>query len=126
MIILDYKDKRPIFEQVTDKLKRLICKGAIGYDEALPSVRSLAVELSISPNTISRAYRQLESEGYIYTVVGRGCFVSGEEEIKKLKNADYRKSLRSVFMEGKASGISEKEITELANEEIKEVYNDKA
>ena len=76
MIILDMSDKRPIYEQVVDRFKDLICRGIIKADEQMPSVRSLAMELSINPNTIQRAYATLEREGYIYPVKGRGNYVS--------------------------------------------------
>ena len=71
MIILDYKDRRPIYEQVAEKLEELMLLGVLGENEPLPSVRSLAMELSINPNTIQRAYAELERQGYIYTVKGR-------------------------------------------------------
>ena len=68
MINLDYKDKRPIYEQIIDKMKELMVMGVIPENAQLPSVRSLAVELSINPNTIQRAYAELERQGYIYSV----------------------------------------------------------
>ena len=76
MIILDYSDKRPIYEQVVGKFKDLIFKGVVKADEQLPSVRNLAVELSINPNTIQRAYVELERDGFIYSIKGRGNYVS--------------------------------------------------
>lgn len=76
MILLDYSDKRPIYEQVEEKLKDLIYKGVLKPDEQMPSVRSLAVELSINPNTIQRAYGELERDGFIYAVKGRGNYVA--------------------------------------------------
>ena len=63
MIIIDYRDSRPIYEQVVEKFKRLILKGGLTQDEKMPSVRTLAMELSINPNTIQRAYAQLEEQG---------------------------------------------------------------
>ena len=68
MIILDYKDRRPIYEQVVSKLEELMLLGVLKENEPLPSVRALAMELSINPNTIQRAYVELERQGYIYTV----------------------------------------------------------
>ena len=65
MISLNYRDSRPIYEQIRDGLRKLIVTGAMQRDEKLPSVRSLAQQLSINPNTIQRAYAELESEGYI-------------------------------------------------------------
>ena len=74
MITLNYRDARPIYEQVRDGLRRLIVSGAIADGEKLPSVRELAVSLAINPNTIQRAYHELESEGYIVSVPGKGSF----------------------------------------------------
>ena len=76
MIIIDYRDKRPIYEQIYEKLSNLIVTGALKENEKIPSVRNLAIDLSINPNTIQRAYALLEQNGYIYTVKGRGNFVS--------------------------------------------------
>jgi len=83
MLILDYKDRRPIYEQVVSKLEELMLLGAMKENEPLPSVRSLAMELSINPNTIQRAYVELERQGYIYTVKGKGSFVAEMKENRK-------------------------------------------
>lgn len=80
MILLDYRDKRPIYEQMVEKLERLIVSGGLEQDSKMPSVRSLAVELAVNPNTVQRAYTLLEQEGYLYTVSGRGSFVAPERE----------------------------------------------
>ena len=76
MIVLDYRDSRPLYQQVKDSLRRMMLTGLLESDEKLPSVRSLATQLAINPNTIQRAYAELEAEGYIYSVAGRGRFVS--------------------------------------------------
>lgn len=76
MISLDYRDARPIYEQIRDGLRRMIVSGVLAPDERLPSVRSLATELAINPNTIQRAYAELESEGYTYSVPGKGNFAA--------------------------------------------------
>ena len=81
MIIIDYNDKRPIYEQIADRFQTLIISGVMEADEKLPSVRTLAVELSINPNTIQRAYMELEKDGFIYTVKGRGNFVKKDDEL---------------------------------------------
>ncbi len=80
MILLDYRDKRPIYEQMVEKLERLIASGGLEQGSKMPSVRSLAVELAVNPNTVQRAYTLLEQEGYLYTVSGRGSFVAPEKE----------------------------------------------
>ena len=74
MITLNYRDARPIYEQVCDGLRRLIVSGAIADGDKLPSVRALATQLAINPNTIQRAYNELESSGYCCSVPGKGCF----------------------------------------------------
>ena len=76
MIILDYRDRRPIYEQVISRFQELMLTGALEKDSQLPSVRSLAMELSINPNTIQRAYTELERQGYIYSIKGKGSFVA--------------------------------------------------
>ena len=89
MIHLDYRDTSPIYAQIIQRLKEQISAGALEPGERLPSVRELAAELAINPNTIQRSYRQLEMEGWIVTVPGKGCFVcsdekAAEEEKKRL------------------------------------------
>ena len=76
MLNLDYRDARPIYEQVRDNLRRLMVSGAIQEGEKLPSVRSLASNLAINPNTIQRAYESLEAEGYVYSIPGKGSFAA--------------------------------------------------
>ena len=77
MIALNYRDARPIYEQVRDGLRHLVVTGAIGQGEKLPSVRALAASLAINPNTIQRAYTALEQEGYLCTLPGKGAFAAG-------------------------------------------------
>ena len=76
MLNLDYRDARPIYEQVKDGLRRLMVTGAIREGEKLPSVRAMASALAINPNTIQRAYEALEGEGYVYSVPGKGSFAA--------------------------------------------------
>ena len=76
MLNLDYRDARPIYEQVRDNLRRLMVSGAIQEGEKLPSVRSLASNLAINSNTIQRAYESLEAEGYVYSIPGKGSFAA--------------------------------------------------
>ena len=88
MVHLDYRDVRPIYTQIIDSFKEQITAGILRTGDKLPSVRELAVQLAINPNTIQRSYRALESEGWIVTVPGKGCFVSAnsscqEQELKK-------------------------------------------
>ena len=82
MKIIDYQDSRPIYEQIVESFKIQIFKGILRADEQMPSVRSLAMELSTNPNTVQRAYAELERQGFIYTVKGRGNFVKGDDTLK--------------------------------------------
>ena len=75
LIHLDYRDARPIYSQIVDGFRRQITAGVLQHGERMPSVRELAAQLAINPNTIQRAYRELEMQGYIATVPGKGCFV---------------------------------------------------
>lgn len=76
MVHLDYRDARPIYSQIMDGFRQQITTGVLALGERLPSVRELATELTINPNTIQRAYRELEAEGWIVSVPGKGSFVS--------------------------------------------------
>ena len=81
MISINYRDPRPIYEQVRDALRKLIVSGSLPSDQKLPSVRELASSLAINPNTIQRAYRELEQEGYICTVPGKGSFACARTDV---------------------------------------------
>ena len=83
MIHLDYRDSRPIYTQIIDGFREQIAAGVLQPGEKLPSVRELAAALTINPNTIQRSYRQLEVEGWIATVPGKGCFVCGSEQTQQ-------------------------------------------
>ena len=80
MILIDYSERRPIYKQVAEKIAELIIRGVLPPESQLPSVRSLAMDLSINPNTIQRAYQELERKGYTYSVPGKGSFVSQRTE----------------------------------------------
>ena len=110
MIILDYKDRRPIYEHVAEKLEELMLLGILGENEPLPSVRSLAMELSINPNTIQRAYGELERQGYIYTVKGKGSFVAENSVMKEKRKKDLLIQVSEVIDEAIRLGISGEEI----------------
>lgn len=98
MIQLDLKDPRPIYEQIKDKIKDLVIGGAVRPDEKIPSVRELAQTLTINPNTIQKAYKDLESEGVIYSVKGKGNFIArlDESSIDSRKNALYKELIKTT------------------------------
>lgn len=110
MIILDYKDTRPIYEQVVDKLQKLIINGVLEPDSKMPSVRSLAMDLSINPNTVQRAYEELERNGFLYTVKGRGNFVAYNENMSQLKKQEYLAMMRKILKEAEEIGLSKQEM----------------
>ena len=119
MIIIDYKDTRPIYEQIVEKFKTMILKGILKPDEQMPSVRKLAVELSINPNTIQKAYSILEQQGYIYPVKGRGNFVSGKGSLIQEKRNMFWQEYHEVIKKGTELGITREEFREKIDEDWK-------
>ena len=107
MIVIDYRDRKPIYEQIVEKFQMLIIKGVLKPDTQMPSVRSLATELSINPNTIQKAYSLLEQQGFIYPVKGRGNFVSGNQALVEQRKNVFLQKLKTLIKEGKEMGMSE-------------------
>ena len=112
MININFRDPRPIYEQVRDNFRALIISGALPPDYKMPSVRELAAKLAINPNTIQRAYRELESEGYIVSVPGKGSFVSLNEAAMKRHIKELEDELAGLAQELKALGVGEDRLTE--------------
>lgn len=106
MILIDYKDRRPLYEQIVEKLSDLMVRGVLAQDSQLPSVRSLATELSINPNTIQRAYAELERQGYIYSVKGRGSFVAENHQIRAKKQVEVWRELALLVEDARNAGIT--------------------
>ena len=98
MVHLDYRDSRPIYVQIMDGFKEQITAGILRSGDRLPSVRAQAASLALNPNTIQRAYRQLEMEGWIATVPGKGCFVCSDERLAE----EEKKRLLAAFDEAAA------------------------
>ena len=117
MISLNYRDSRPIYEQIKDGLKKLIVTGAMSQDEKLPSVRALATQLSINPNTIQRAYNELENEGYIYSIPGKGSFASGTVHAAAARKQELQPKVRELLAELRYLGVGEEELLALLKEE---------
>ena len=113
MIVLDYRDSRPLYQQVKDSLRRMMLTGLLEPDEKLPSVRSLATQLAINPNTIQRAYAELEAEGYIYSVAGRGSFVSAGDGEHLRRVADLTGRLVPLLEELKSLGYTREQLLAL-------------
>lgn len=110
MIVLDYRDSRPLYQQVKDSLRRMMLTGLLEPDEKLPSVRSLATQLDINPNTIQRAYAELEAEGYIYSVAGRGSFVSAGDGEHLRRIAELTGRLVPLLEELKSLGYTREQL----------------
>lgn len=117
MFDLDLRSRKPIYEQLVDKFKELIISEVLAPDEKLPSVRTLAQQLTINPNTIQKAYRELERQGFIYSVQGKGNFVqpltdqANEAEIKKIKELLRQKIKELLYL-----GVSKQELYALIDE----------
>ena len=105
MIWIDYTDATPIYEQIVTKYKNLIVRGVLAPNEKMPSVRSLAMELSINPNTIQKAYAELERQGFVYTVKGRGNFVADNSGLKEMKEKEIIQKLETVVVEAEEAGV---------------------
>lgn len=121
MILIDYKDRRPIYEQVIEKFQQMILCGALEPDSPMPSVRSLAMELSLNPNTIQRAYQELERQGYIYTLKGKGSFVSDSIKAADHKRKEVREELEKCVSNAIMAGITEDELRNLVEVSIENV-----
>lgn len=121
MILLDYRDKRPIYEQVVEKLERLIMGGALETDSKMPSVRTMGMDLAVNPNTIQRAYNQLEQEGYLYTVSGRGSFVAPESEWREGKKKKLLVEWRLVTERAREAGLTRAQLAGVLDQIYEEV-----
>lgn len=120
MITIDYQSRKPIYEQIVEIFQLLIVKGVLLPDSQMPSVRALAVELAINPNTIQKAYAMLEQQGYIYPVKGRGNFVTDNQDVLQQKRQEFFENLRDLIKKGKDMGISKKECISYMEENWKE------
>ena len=121
MIAIDYKDSRPLYEQIAEKFAVLIRKGILLADDKMPAVRTIAIELSINPNTIQRAYERLEEQGFLYVIKGRGTFVANTESISELWKEEVLSKIRSCVIEAEECGMNDEEIIEF----IKKIKRDK-
>ena len=99
MIQLNFRDSKPIYEQVEDGIRKLVVNNLIAADEKLPSVRELASKYAINPNTISRAYRELEEQGYIYTLNGKGTFVAANEKVNDMRKEELLQQFDELVKE---------------------------
>lgn len=116
MISLNYRDSKPIYEQIRIGFINMISTGALNPGEKLPSVREMATQLAINPNTIQRAYRELEAEGFIYSVAGKGSFVSERGDIVAGRKAELLQKFDEIVSELDGCGVSADELIKRINE----------
>ena len=114
MIFLDYKDRRPIYEQIVERFQELILAKVLECGEKLPSVRNLAMELSINPNTIQRAYMELERQGFIYSIKGKGSFVADIQDMIDIRRREWEEHMEKLAQEAVYMGLDRKKFMELA------------
>lgn len=105
MDLIDWRDSRPIYEQIVESIKKLILMDVLRPGEQLPSVRSLAMENATNPNTVQKAYAELERQGFSYTVRGRGVFVADNNVLKERKRAELLDELSETLREAADLGI---------------------
>ncbi len=99
MFQLNYREEKPIYEQIKEGVRRMVILGGAEVNSRLPSIRELATQMSINPNTIQRAYRELENEGYIYTVAGKGSFVAPRSGVDSRRREALLQSLEASVRE---------------------------
>ena len=118
MININFRDSRPIYEQVRDGFRDLIISGALRGGDKLPSVRELATSLTINPNTIQRAYAELERNGFIYSVKGRGSFVGSISRLREQKRRELQEKVAGLAVEAKSLGMDKKAFVRMAEEQF--------
>ena len=119
---INYQDNRPVYEQIVDQYRELILYGIMEPGEQMPSVRSLAAELSINPNTIQKAFAELEHQGYIYSERGRGSFVRQSESLVESRIGEISDEMRALVTQAMKLGLDrqaiEKMFEKILNEEM--------
>ena len=120
MITVDYKDRRPIYEQLTVKITELALSGELKPDQQLPSVRQLASQLGINPNTISKSYTELERRGIIYSVSGKGSFINSDlSAVAGDRQKELEQRLRDVVRDLRLTGAEKSRLLDIIEEEFK-------
>ena len=121
MINLDFRDGRSLHEQIESGIKELIINEIIKPDDKLPSVRELSVSLTVNPNTVQRAYKQLETDGFIYSVKAKGNFVAPFEKARSKRTDEIYENLKSLVKELKFMGENEASVAKI----ISDIYSEK-
>lgn len=116
MISLDLQSRVPIYEQIYNGITRLCITGILMADEKLPSIRSLAIDLGINPNTVQKAYQQLEQDGYVYSIEGRGCFVNPLNKVESEEYLHLLDNLKLAISSARDGGISKSQVMSTVND----------
>ncbi|MBZ5749657.1 MULTISPECIES: GntR family transcriptional regulator [Metabacillus] len=126
MFQLDVRSRKPIYEQLVDNIKELIIIRVLKPDEQLPSVRMLSSQLTVNPNTIQRAYRELESQGYLYSIKGKGNFVAAIELMpNEQKLTELKTDLKKLIAEAVYLGLTKEDLSDLFKEVHQQIKGDK-
>lgn len=125
MITLDYRSRTPIYQQLKENIMELVVLGIYEKDMQLPSVRSLAVELGINPNTIQKAYQELETMGVIYSITGKGSFIQGLSPAQDHMRVKSTSKLHAAVHESRLAGIARDEVLGIVNDEYDRGDNEK-
>lgn len=120
MFNINYKSQQPYYEQIVEQTLMYLMEGVLKQGDQLPSVREMALNLGVNPNTVSKAYSEMERKGYIKTVVGKGTYVSSEMEIMTELQKNYKESVRQIFDEMKRIGFTTEVISQMVRSILKE------
>ena len=116
MLTVNFSSRTPVYQQLYDDVIRLVSLGVLKSDTKLPPVRILATELGINPNTVQKAYKMLEKDGYIYSTVGRGSFVSNKVDQNQAEKIQAKNDLKESIDKAYKKGITKDEMIELVDE----------
>ena len=116
MLTVNFSSRTPVYQQLYDDVIRLVSLGVLKSDTKLPPVRILATELGINPNTVQKAYKMLEKDGYIYSTVGRGSFVSNKLDHNQAEKIQAKNDLKESIDKAYKKGITKDEMIELVDE----------
>lgn len=123
MFSIDARSRVPIYEQLVQNIINLISKGILSADDQLPSVRSLARDIGINPNTVQKAYQELEQRGLIYQAAGRGSFISPGDNLTRAVLEQHLKAIEIPMRKAKNAGVSKEMVKKLTNEIYEEEIN---
>ncbi len=124
-IFLDYHSRTPIYEQIKEQIVLDISRGVLKKDDQLPSLRQLSAQLGLNINTVKRALSELEAQGVIYTIAGKGIFISGDTESQNIYLQQSLDTIKTALVNGRAMGVKRAQVEEIINEIFKGVENEK-